>query len=452
MNEVLTVKIEGISNLGSGIAKQDGMILFIENTCPEDICKIKITKQTKSYAIGELVEIIESSKHRVEPICAMQKVCGACQLQFIDYNYQLKLKKQIVEDYSRKLDGVTVGDTIPSPETVEYRHKIQYPITETQNSKRLLAGYYKPKSHDIVNIKHCPIQPQICDEIIDYIRETAPKYGIKGYKERKHSGDLRHVVIRSSKATEKNLIILVVNATKSFPKLEEFAQDIYSHFKAVTGVCVNLNSKRTNLILSNKTELLCGKDYIKERLCDITFRVGANTFFQVNPSSANNIFTYVKNYIKENFDSPSILDAYAGIATFGIVMSDIAKKVVSVEENKDSIMIADDVLKLNNIKNVELHNMDTAKFLEKELKTKKRKFDISIIDPPRKGCSEDSLERTLQVTKSKIIYVSCNPQTLIRDLEYLISKGAKVSYIQPFDMFCHTYHVECVAIIDVSAI
>jgi len=452
MDKELILDIEEISNLGAGIAKKDGMVIFIENTCPKDKVKARIIKQTKKYAIAELLEVIVPSMYRVQPICPMQKICGACQLQFIDYNYQLKIKQRIVEDSARNLENVTVGETIPSPDIKNYRHKIQYPISETQHSKRILAGYYKSKSHEIVNIKYCPIQPQVCDEIIEYIRETAPKYGIRGYKENKHSGDLRHVVIRSSKATGKNLVVLVVNATKMFGRLVDFANAIYTNFKDVSGVCVNFNSKKTNLILSDKTELVVGKDFIKERLCDITFRIGANTFFQINPSSAENIFRYVKKYISETFDSPTILDAYAGIAAFGIVMSDVCKKVVSVEENKESIEIASEVLKLNDINNVELHSMDTAKFLEKELQTKNRKFDITILDPPRKGCTEESLEKTLKLTKSKIIYVSCNPQTLCRDLEYLISKGAKVSFIQPFDMFCHTYHVESVAIIDVEGI
>lgn len=448
MEKELVVEIEQISNLGEGIAKQDGLVIFVKNTCPGDVAQVKIIKQTKSYANAELIKIITPSPHRIEPMCPLQKVCGACQLQFIAYEQQLKIKQQIVKDTARKLENVTIGETIPSPEIKEYRHKIQYPISETQHSRRILAGYYKQKSHEIVNIKYCPIQPRICDEIIEYIRESAPKYGIKGYKENKHSGDLRHVVIRASKATGKNLIVLVVNATKTFDRLNQFANDIYAHFKEISGVCINFNSKKTNLIMTDKTELVCGKDYIKERLCDVTFRIGANTFFQVNPQSADNIFRYVKKIITDNFECPTILDAYAGIATFGIVMSDIAKKVVSVEENKDSIKIASEILKLNNINNVELHSMDTAKFLEKEIQTKKRQFDITILDPPRKGCSIESLDKAIQVTKSKIIYVSCNPQTLIRDLEYLISKGAKVSFIQPFDMFCHTYHVECVTVID----
>lgn len=447
MEQEFITDIEGFSNLGAGIAKQDGKVIFVENTCPEDKVKISVKKQTKTYASGELLEIIEPSKYRVQPKCPMQKVCGACQLQFIDYEYQLRLKKEIVEDYARNLKGITVGDTIPSPAIYGYRHKIQYPISETKNSKRILAGYYKPKSHEIVNIKYCPIQPSICDEIIDYIRETAPKYGIRGYNEKKHTGILRHVVIRASHLTGKNLVTLVVNHTKSFDKLKEFANDIYNKFDEISGVCVNFNNKKTNLILSNDTKLICGQDFVDEKLCDITFKIGSNTFFQVNPQSAENIFRYVKNYIKNNFNSPIILDAYAGIAAFGAVLSDVCKQAISVESNPESIEIAKQVLKANNINNVELHNMDTAKFLEKEVINTNKQFDITILDPPRKGCSKESLDYTLQATKSAIIYVSCNPQTLVRDLEYLMSKGAKVDFIQPFDMFCHTYHVETVCLL-----
>ena len=451
MEKELVVEIIELSNLGAGIAKVDGMVIFVENTCPEDVVKIEIVKQTKNYAIGKLIEIVTPSKHRVTPMCPMQKVCGACQIQFINYDYQLELKKKIVEDYvgvnrDNPKINVLVGNTIPSPQIKEFRHKIQYPISETKNSKRLIAGYYKPKSHETVNIKYCPIQPKICDEIIEYIREIASMYNISGYNEKKHSGLLRHVVIRGSSDTGQILLTLVINDTKISKNIKQFANNIFNNFDEVVGVCVNFNNKKTNLILTDNTELICGQDYIEEKLCDITFRIGSNTFFQVNPKSAENIFKYVKNYIKDNFDKPTIFDAYAGIATFGIIMSDIAKKVVSVEENKQSIKIAKDVLKINKINNVELYAMDTAKYLENTTD----KFDITILDPPRKGCTQETLDKTLQVTKSKIIYVSCNPQTLIRDLEYLISKGTKVSFIQPFDMFCHSYHVECVTIVDVE--
>lgn len=454
INDEFTVKIEKISNLGLGIARIDGQIVFVENACPEDELKIKITKVSKNYANAEIVEIIKPSAHRVTPFCPMQKVCGACQLQFIDYDYQLQIKTEIVKDALRSISGleVDVPLTIPSPLKKEYRCKVQYPIGQTKVSKKILAGYYKQKSHEIVNIKYCPIQPEICDKIIDFIREKAFELGVSGYNEKKHVGDLRHVVIRHSVATNKNLVILVVNAKKSFAKIEKLANEIYSAFKEVSGVCLNFNPNKSNLILTDKTEIVVGKNFVKERILDKTFKIGANSFFQVNPKSAENIFAYVKEYIKNNFENPTVFDAYAGITTFGITVSDICKKVVSVEECKEAVQLADEIIKNNEIINVELHNMDAEKFFEKELNTKNRKFNVTIIDPPRKGSTEKTLENILKLTSDKIIYVSCNPATLARDLKYLISKGAKVDSIQPFDMFCHTYHVETVAIIDVKEV
>lgn len=447
INEEIITEIEKLTNLGLGLAKVNNFVVFIPNTCPKDKVKIKITKVNKNYATGEVLEILEPSPHRIKPFCPLQKVCGACQLQFIDYDYQLKIKKQIVEETIRnigKLD-IEIQEVIPSPETKNYRHKIQYPISETKNSKRILAGYYKAGTHEIINIKYCPIQPEICDRIIEFIREKAFDFGISGFNEKKHSGDLRHVVIRSSKATGKNLVVLVVNATKTFDRLNDFAKCIFDEFVEVTGVCVNFNSKRTNVILGNKTECICGKNYVKERILDKTFRIGANTFFQINPKSAENIFKYVKDHIEKRYEKPLVLDAYAGITTFGICVSDVCKKVVSVEENKESVELARETAERNNIHNIEMHNQDATEFFKKE----KRKFDVVILDPPRKGCTLESLDNAMRVSTSEIIYVSCNPATLARDLKYLTEKGCTVESIQPFDMFCYTYHVENVAIIKV---
>ena len=445
----LTVKIEKLSNLGYGIARLNGYVFFVENSCPDDVVEIRVTKKNKNYANAVITKILEPSPHRCEPFCPMQKVCGACQLQFIDYEFQLKQKKEIVADSMRGIDTI-IKDVIPSPKIQEYRRKIQYPISETRDSKRILAGYYKQNSHDIVNIKYCPIQPHYIDEIIDYIRNNADKFNVSGYNEKKHSGDLRHVVIRSSEYTGKNLVILVINSIKILEKVKNFANMIYNEFDNVSGVSINLNPLKTNLIMGEKTEIVAGESYIEEKLCDKIFKVGAETFFQVNPSSANNLFKYIKNYVKENFENPLILDAYAGITAFGICLSDIAKKVVSVEENKASVDLAAKIIKENGINNVELHNMDAGEFFEKELNTKGRRFDITILDPPRKGCSQESLDYALKLTKEKIIYVSCNPSTLARDLKYLVNKGCDIESVQPFDMFPHTYHIENVALINVK--
>ena len=217
----------------------------------------------------------------------------------------------------------------------------------------------------------------------------------------------------------------------------------------ISGVCANFNEQKTNLILTNKTQCLCGKSFITEKICDVEFQIETNTFFQVNPESAENIFKFVKNHISSNFKEPTILDAYAGITAFGFVMADIAKPVVSVEECYESVELAKKVQDINGITNVELNHMDAGEFFKDALKNN-RKFDVVILDPPRKGCSEESLKYAFELGTHQIIYVRCNPATLARDLKFLANLGAKVKFLQPFDMFCHTYHVENVAIIEVK--
>ncbi len=446
INDEFVVKIEKLSNLGTGIAKINGQVVFVEKACPEDEMKIKITKVNKNFATATPIEIITPSIHRIKPFCPMQNVCGSCQLQFIDYDYQLELKKQIVEDVIKNIGNIdiSINNPIPSPQIKAFRHKIQCPVSQTKVSKKILAGYYKPQTHEIVNIKYCPIQPEICDKIIDFIRNKSQDFNITGYDEKKHSGDLRHIVLRSSSDNGNILVTLVINNTKISDKFNSFAKAIYNEFEDIQGVCINFNNKKSNVILGEKTQCICGNDFIYDKILDKTFKIGASTFFQINPKSAENIFQYVKNEISKH-ENPTILDAYAGIATFGITVSNIAKKVVSVEENKESIEKAIEVIELNNIKNVELHCGDTAKYL----KSIKKNFDITILDPPRKGCTKESLDETLNHTKEKIIYVSCNPATLARDLKYLSEKGCKLKSIQPFDMFCHTFHIENVAIIEI---
>ncbi len=443
--EEYDVSVERLSNLGLGIAKINGFVVFIKDSCPNDKLKIKITKTNKNYANAEIVEIIEPSSYRVKPICPMQKICGACQIQFIDYEYQLELKRQIVNDAMHSIGGldIEIPKVIPSPEIKNFRHKIQYPISETKNSKRIIAGYYKPSTHEAVNIKYCPIQPEICDKIIDYIREKARLFSIDAYKEKSHSGILKHVVIRHSAYNNSCLVILVVNKNNSSKDLNNFALSIYEEFKEISGVCINFNSSKTNVIMGDKTECVIGTDYIEEKLSDKIFYVSAQTFFQVNPKSAENIFNYVKNYIKQNFVKPVVLDAYAGISAFGIFVSDVCHKVVSIEENLQSVELAHRSAELNNVENIEIHGGDAGEFFSNET----REFDVIILDPPRKGCTQKSLDEAFRLCRDTIIYVSCNPATLARDLKYLKQKGCTIESVQPFDMFCHSYHIENVAIV-----
>lgn len=448
IGEQIILNIEKLGNQGIGIAKKDGFVVFVNNVCPGDVVKVKVEKIKKNYSQASLSEIISPSQYRTKPFCPMQKVCGSCQLQFIDYEYQLKLKQQIVKEAISSIGGICIDipPVVPSPEVKNYRCKVQYPVSQTKNSKRIIAGYYKPKSHEIINIKYCPIQPVICDEIIEYIRNNAALFNVSGYDETKSAGLLRHVVIRHSDYSDKNLVVLIINSEKCPGSIKELANSIYNNFDSVSGVSVNYNLKKTNVIFGLKTESIVGGDFIEEKLADKIFYVGADTFFQVNPKSANNIFNYVKSYIKDNFKEPDVLDAYAGISTFGICVSEVASNVVSIEENLSSVELAKKSSQFNNVTNIEIHGGDAARFFAEE----NRKFDVVILDPPRKGCSESSLANALKLCKDTIIYVSCNPATLARDLRFLVSKGCKVESIQPFDMFCHTYHVENVAVIKVK--
>lgn len=441
--EIYDVQIEKLSSNGAGIARIDGFVVFVSNACPQDRLIIEIIKVNKNFAYGEIIEITELSKYRVTPFCPMQKICGACQIQFIDYDYQLEIKREIVKDALQKIGNIDIEipKVIPSPDIKNYRHKIQYPISQTKNSKRILAGYYKPSTHEIVNIKYCPIQPEICDKIINFIRDNAQELNISGYNEKKHTGILRHVVIRHSAKNQNCLVTFVLNGDLT-TNINTLAQKLYDSFEQVIGVCVNVNTKRTNVILGNKTQCVCGQNYIEENMCGNTFRIGTETFFQVNPKSAQNIFNYIKEFIKNNYDKPIILDAYAGISAIGICLSDVSEKVISIEENPISVALAKETAELNNILNIEINGGDAGEFF----KSQKQKFDVVILDPPRKGCTPESLAYAMELCKGHIIYVSCNPATLARDLKILKEKGGTIESVQPFDMFCHTYHIENVAI------
>ena len=447
IGEIYDVVVEKLTSSGQGLAKINQVVIFIDNACPGDKLRVKISKINKNFLIGTIVEILEPSKFRLKPFCPIQKVCGACQIQFINYDYQLELKREIVKDAISKIGHINIDiqKTIPSPQIQNYRHKIQYAISQTKNSKRILAGYYKPSTHEIVNIKYCPIQPKLCDDIIDFIRLVASKYNIEGYDEKTHSNLLRHVLIRYSNKNNKCLVCLVLNSTHISNNVIEFSHLLFNSFKNITGVCVNLNSKLTNVILGKETKCIVGDEYVEEEICSKTFLIGADTFFQINPLSAQNIFNYVKDFINNTYTKPTILDAYAGISAIGICLSGLAKQVVSIEENLKSVDLACKTAKLNNIENIEINGGDAAKFFKNE----KRLFDIIVLDPPRKGCSIDSLNYSLKLCKGHIIYISCNPATLARDLAILKEKGCKIESIQPFDMFCHTYHIENVAIIKV---
>ena len=451
INEEYTVKIEKLVNEGKGIARVDDFPVFIENVCPEDVVKIKIDFVKKSYALASVVEIIEKSKYRIEPKCPLHNACGSCNWQFIDYKEQLNQKKNIVYETLHKFAefDCEVNDTIASPLTYEYRCKIQYPVSQTKVSKRIVSGYYKKNSHELINIKYCPLQPDIINQINETVKTAAKDYGVTGYVEKLHTGMLRHIVYRISSDLKNILVIFVINSKTANPQIEKLSNFIFTEFPQIKGVCVNFNDKKTNVILSKETKCIKGDDFYFEELSGKKYRISANSFFQVNPLCAEKIFDTVKEVISARIKNPKILDAYSGVSSFGIWLADIVSAVVSVEE---SVSASNDALKnveLNNIKNLVVKNGDAAVEFSKMIKNGEI-FDVSVTDPPRKGCSEESISNLIKLTSKFIVYVSCNVATLARDMKTLIQHGFKPVFIQPVDMFPHTYHVETIVLFEKS--
>ncbi len=454
-NDSITLKIEKLVYEGAGLGRVDtehgSFPVFVEDVCPEDVVKAKIKVLNKNFAKAEIEEIIEPSKHRVKPFCPLHNVCGGCGWQHVDYEAQLREKRNIVEETVKKITGrdIEVRPVIASPETREFRCKVQYPVSQTKVSKRILAGYYKKGTHELVNIKFCPIQPKIMDKIIDFIREKAQELEISGYNEKKHIGELRHVVFRYSKAKNECMVIFVVNDTKLNEKFRELTKKVMGEFAHVKGCCINYNTAKGNVIMSNDTRCIEGDKYYFEKVGDIEYRISANSFFQVNLGTAKNIFDTVKNIVSENYPQAKILDAYSGVSSFGLYLKDVAREVVCVEESESASYDAKENVKLNNAENFRILNGNAKEIFEK-LVNDGEKFDVTILDPPRKGCEKESLDYAVKLTDKAIIYVSCNPSTLARDIKYLEEQGKggfKAQYIQPFDMFCHTYHVESVCLL-----
>ena len=444
----LELFVEKLVFEGSGLARYEDKIVFVEGTAPQEKVLAQIISVNKNFARAKLLEVKEPSKYRVKPFCALASVCGGCCWQHVDYQEQLRQKKQIVEETLRKIAGeeYDVRDVIASPQITEFRHKVQYPVSQTKVSKRLLAGYYKKNTHELVNIKFCPIQPDIINKITEYIRQEIQNYPLDAYDERKHKGLLRHIIFRHSLYDNTILVTFVVNAEQISEGLKQLAKSVFDKFADIIGCTVNYNTKRTNAILGNRGDIIIGQGFYHEKLGDKLYQISAGSFFQVNPQAALNILNTVKSMIMKEVNAPSILDAYSGVGSFGIFLGDIAKNVTCVEDYPPATADAVENVKLNNYDNFEILTGDAKVQLDNLLEQKKC-FEVVIVDPPRRGLASEAIKTAAQLSKKIIIYVSCNPTTLARDLKLFKTEGFEVSCVQPVDMFCHTYHIENVALL-----
>ncbi len=438
VDDLINVKIEKMTHDFEGLARvgDENFVVFVKNALLDDEVKIKIISKSKNFARGEIVEIIKPSKHRIKPFCALYNACGSCGAQICDYDFLINQKSEILKDiFKNIIDEKNIFPVVKSPKTLEFRRKIQYPCASTKNSKRMLLGYFKKNSHDLVNIKFCPVAPFLMNEIAQFIRENFP---LDCYCEKTRKGALRHVITRFNMKNE-ILITFVLNSLKIDKKIDRFAEKLMAEFQEIKGVFANLNFQKTNKILANQTLKIRGEDFIIENLDDKKFKIGAVSFFQVNPPAAVELFKIVKENIEPD---STILDAYGGVGAIGIFAGEKAKKITLVEEDETAVRFAGENFKLNNIENFEILSGDASAHFS-NFEKEKRIFDYVILDPPRRGCTKEGIDAVSKIAR-EIIYVSCNPQTLKRDLLYFMQKNFKPEFVKGVDLFPFTHHIEAV--------
>lgn len=431
---------------GEGIAKIDNFTIFIPGAMKNEKVKIIIVKVLASHAYGKIIEILEKSEYRVEPDCSTYKRCGGCNLRHMDYEETLNIKRQKVENLVNKTFGkdnkIKVKNVLGMGNPYNYRNKAQYPVGLDKSGAPIM-GVFAERSHEIVSMQKCFIQNVEAEKIAFAIYKFIKEQHISVYNEKTMEGLIRHIVIKVGIRTHEVMCILVVNG-KKIPHEQELVEMLVKEYDVKT-VVKNINMKNTNVILGYDNVVLHGDGYIYDILGDYTFKISPMSFYQVNPTQAEALYNIA---IEEaNLSKDDILfDLYCGIGTIGIFASSYVKKVYGIEIVKQAIEDAKENAKINNIENIEFFAGDVEKIFSNLMEKKQVYPDVIIVDPPRKGLDNNTINNILAVKPKKIVYISCNPATIVRDMK-LLSENYEIGNIQPVDMFPFTSHVECVAVL-----
>ena len=445
-DKMYVVDIVDIGQGGVGIGKFDGFTVFVDGGLVKDKIKVKITKSKKNYAVGEIVEIIEPSPFRVERKCSKElKDCGGCQIQELDYQEQLNIKtnevKQVISRIG-KLDDVVVHPALGMEEPFRYRNKAQFPIQKVDGVP--VIGFYKKKSHDIIPTDECIIQHDVNDKIIKIIKTYIRAYKVSIYDEKTHTGVLRHLVTKVGFTTKEVMVVLVANG-KKLPYLNELASVLKENIPGFKTLVVNVNREKTNVILGNENRVIYGDGKINDNIGDLVFEISPLSFFQVNPLQTEVLYNKALEYANLG-ENDTVFDIYCGIGTISLFLAQKAKKVYGIEIVEEAIKDAKRNAEINNLDNVEFYVGKAEEVVPKMYKQGKR-ANVVVVDPPRKGCDEKVLDTIVSMEPDRVVYVSCNPSTLARDLNYLDERGYKCLEVQPVDMFPHSVHIENVALI-----
>ena len=435
-NEEYVVKIADYGTDGEGIAKINDFTVFVAGALKNEKCKIHITKVLSSYAYAKIVEILEKSEHRVQSDCKTYPKCGGCSLRHIDYKETLQIKRQKVQNLVNKMlnDKIIVDETVGMDKPVFYRNKAIYPISQNK-----MPGIFAARSHDVIEFEECKIQTINSQKIAKFILEN---WNNSIYDEKTGKGLLRNIMIREGFATNEIMVVLVQNGDKKYD-----ASNLVKEFPNIKTVVVNVNTQNTNVVLASKNIICYGEGFIYDKIGGYTFKISPNSFYQVNPKQTEKLYNLAVE--KANLKADDILcDLYCGIGTIGIFASKYVKKVYGIEIVEAAVKDANENAKLNNVNNIEFILGDTEKAFDSLLKND-IKPTVVIVDPPRKGLDDTTIENLCKLKLDRVVYVSCNPATLVRDLAKMEDIYI-VKNITPVDNFCYSSHVESVTVLELK--
>ena len=446
-NDLVEITIEDIGSDGEGIGKYQGYTLFVKDTTVGDRAIVKVIKTGKTYGFARLMELVKPSEYRVEPRCPIASKCGGCQLQHMDYAKQLEYKENKVRHCLTRIGGfcdIPMEPICGMEEPYYYRNKSQFPVGKRRDGG-VAIGFYAGRTHSIIDTERCYIGAEVNTDILRFMRSFIEQYHIEPYEEETHQGLLRHILTRVGYRTGEVMVCLVVNG-RDIPHKEELIKGL-REIPGMKSICLNVNQSKTNVILGETIVPLWGESYITDYIGDIAYRISPLSFYQVNPVQTKKLYDIALLYADLHGDEV-VWDLYCGIGTISLFLAQKAKMVYGVEIIPQAIEDAKRNAQINNIRNAEFFVGAAEEVLPAKYQEENIHADVIVVDPPRKGCAQSLLDTILKMAPKKVVYVSCDPATLARDLKYLCEKDYELVKVRAVDQFSHSVHVESVARIE----
>lgn len=443
-NQIYELEITGMTHDGMGVGKIDGFAVFVQGTIDGENVRVKIIKVLKSYAIARVIDFIQESPLRSEPFCPEYKRCGGCSLQHMTYEKTLEFKRQVVIDNLSRIGGltdVTVNKIMGMKDPMKYRNKAQYPVGTGKDGP--IAGFFARRSHEIIETPYCGIQHPLSDKAKEIVLGFIKSLNIPAYDESTGKGLIRHIVTKIAFGTGEVMVVIVATRPE-IPKINKLLYRLKRDIPGLSSVILNINPNPGNVILGQNYRTLFGSDTIVDKIGDLFFEISPLSFYQVNPIQTKLLYDKAIEYARLS-GNETVYDIYCGIGTISLFAASKSSVVIGIEVVPETVEAAKRNAIKNNINNVEFYTGEAEKVFP-ELFAAGKTADVVFVDPPRKGCDETLLKSLVEMSPKRIVYISCNPSTLARDLKYLTANSYTVEAVQPVDMFPYTAHLECVVL------